>query len=259
VQYMSSSIPVATDFIADEFFEFLQIIRHPPQFHRKLWEWAFILHHAEREGKVGTGMKALGFGVGLEKLPAIFASRGCVVVATDGPNDVAYEWIDTGQHSLHKSQLFCDFIIDKDRFNSLVSFEVCDMKNISSHLRDFDLCWSACSLEHLGSLDAGIEFIANSLKTLKVGGIAIHTTEFNVSSETETAASGPTVLYRRSDIDRMRARLEKDGHSVRPITIPAAVLAIDKHVDFPPYSHNPHLKLKLMDYVTTSIGIVVKR
>jgi hypothetical protein len=256
---MSSSIPTARDFIADEFFDFLQLIRHPPQFHRKLWEWAFILHHAEREGRVGAGMKALGFGVGLEKLPAIFASRGCKVVATDGPTNVAHEWVDTGQHSLHKSQLFCDFIIDKDRFDSLVSFEECDMNDISPHLRDFDLCWSACSLEHLGSLDAGIEFIANSLKTLKPGGIAIHTTEFNVSSETKTVESGPTVIYRRSDIDRMRNRLEKDGYSVRPITIPTAVSAIDKHVDFPPYSHNPHLKLKLMDYVTTSIGIVVQK
>ncbi len=259
MHYMTTSIPIATDFIADEFFEFLKIIRHPPQFHRKLWEWAFILYHAEREGKLGTGMKALGFGVGVEKLPAIFASRGCIVVATDGPNNIGQEWRQTGQYSRDTTELFCDFIIDRNSFDSLVSFEECDMKNISPHLRDFDFCWSACALEHLGSLEAGIKFIENSLKTLKVGGLAIHTTEFNVSSDTETAEYGPTVLYRRSDIDMIRARLEKAGHSVRSITIPYASSAIDKHVDFPPYSHNPHLKLSLMNYVATSIGIVVQR
>ncbi len=84
-------------------------------------------------------------------------------------------------------------------------------------------------------------FISQALK---------YTREFNVSCETETAESGPTVLYGMSGIDRRRARLEKDGHTVRPITIPTAVSAIDKHVDSPAYSHNPYLKRKLMDYGT---------
>jgi hypothetical protein len=145
--------------------------------------------------------------VGLEKLPAIFAFRACTVVAANEPNDVAQEWTDTGQYSHEKSQLFCDFVIDKARFDSLVSFEECNMKNISPHLHDFDLCWLPVPLSTRKSRRR--DRIHNSLKTLKVGGIAIHTPEFEVSSETETAKSAQTVLYRRSDIDRMRARMEK--------------------------------------------------
>jgi hypothetical protein len=68
-----------------------------------------------------------------------------------------------------------------------------------------------------------------------------------VKLKQQNQADGP---IRMSGIDRRRARLEKDGHTVRPITIPTAVSAIDKHVDSPPYSHNPYLKRKLMDYGT---------
>ena len=46
--------------------------------------------------------------------------------------------------------------------------------------------WSSCSLEHLGSISHGIEFILNSLKCLKQHGVAVHTTEFNLSSNEET-------------------------------------------------------------------------
>ncbi|MBV5337004.1 MAG: hypothetical protein J0653_03215, partial [Deltaproteobacteria bacterium] len=64
-----------------------------------------------------------------------------------------------------------------------------------------DFCWSSCSLEHLGSIKAGLDFIKASLKTLKVGGVAVHTTEYNVSSDEATIDNNPTlVLFRRCDI-----------------------------------------------------------
>jgi len=257
--YMESAIPVASDFIADEFFAFLNLIHHPPQMHRKLWEWAFILHHAEREGKVGPGMKGLGFGVGLEKLPSIFAARGCSILATDAPTEVGAQWKGSGEYSSNLDQCFFDFIVDRDTFIQKVAFEICDMKDIPSHLRNFDFCWSACALEHLGSIEAGFEFIENSLKTLKPGGIALNTTELNLTSDTETVTQGPTVLYRRSDIEAFRTRLKDEGHKVRCIMPTVGPTAFDQHVDFPPYSHNPHLKLEIMNYISTSMGLIIER
>lgn len=59
---------------------------------------------------------------------------------------------------------------------------------------DFDFIWSSCALEDLSALEHGIKFILNSLRMLKPGGIAVHTKEFNVSSNFETIESGETVL-----------------------------------------------------------------
>lgn len=72
-------------------------------------------------------------------------------------------------------------------------------------------------------------------------------------------SEGQTVLYRPSDIAYLEKLLAQDGHKVRPIRITFGDAAIDKHVDVPPYTHNPHLRLRLMEYDTTSIGLVVER
>jgi hypothetical protein len=255
--YMGSAVPVASDFDAPPFLKFLKLIQHRDLKHRKLWEWAFILHHFEAEGKLRPGMKGLGFGVGQEKLPSIFASRGCSIVATDGPPEIGATWAG-GEYSSQKDQLFYDFIIDRDRFDALVKFQVCDMRDIDLRLFNFDFCWSACAFEHLGSLDAGIDFVMESVKTLKAGGIAIHTTEFNVGSNEETLENGRTVLYRRKDIDKLFDTATRAGHKVRPIPIEFGTSEIDRHVDAPPFS-DPHLKMRLEAFVTTSIGIVIER
>lgn len=101
--------------------------------------------------------------------------------------------------------------------------------------------------------------MVNSPNTLKVGGIAVHSTEFNLNSDTDTFSDGPPVLYRRKDMDEMRRALTEAGHKVRPIPISMGNAVLDNHVDVPPYTHNPHLKLRLMNFIATSIGIVIER
>jgi hypothetical protein len=96
-------------------------------------------------------------------------------------------------------------------FCERVSFDVVEM--IPAHLHDrFDFCWSACCLEHLGSLAQGLRFIENSLNTLKIGGTAIHTGEFNLSSDVATLESRDLSIYRRCDIESLVNRLTQAGH-----------------------------------------------
>ena len=76
-----------------------------------------------------------------------------------------------------------------------------DMNSIPDDIEGYDFTWSACAFEHLGSIDKGLEFVKNSLKCLKPGGIAVHTTEFNASSDQNTLTSGPTVLFRKKDLE----------------------------------------------------------
>jgi hypothetical protein len=93
---------------------------------------------------------------------------------------------------------------EADEFARLVSMEICDMRSDLAHLRDFDFCWSSCSPVHLGLIRAGLDFIHNSIATLKVGGVAVHTTEYNVSSNEATIEYPNLVLFRRPRSRTMR-------------------------------------------------------
>ena len=83
------------------------------------------------------------------------------------------------------------------------------MNDISSDLSNFDFCWSCCALEHLGSLSAGMRFIERSLDTLRPGGWAVHTTEFNIFSDVATIERGATVLYRQRDLRWLMEHLQR--------------------------------------------------
>ncbi|MEX3999105.1 hypothetical protein AB4Y38_09435 [Paraburkholderia sp. EG285A] len=257
--FMPFSTCSVSDFLHPRYDELCRVINHPRQFHRKLWEWVFILHHLEQAGALKEGSRGLGFGVGLERLPSVFAARGVTVVATDAPPEIGASWNGSGEHSDTLAQLRYPDLVAEDVFASKVSHRYEDMTTISADLTGFDFTWSACCFEHLGSLDAGMEFVFNSLGTLRPGGIAVHTTEFNLSSNDRTIDSGPTVLYRRQDMEMLVERLTKDGHQVNPFIIAPDSHYLDGYVDLPPYSHEPSLKIKLEEFVTTSVGIVVRK
>jgi hypothetical protein len=92
-------------------------------------------------------MRGLGFGVGTEKLPSLFASLGPRITATDAP--VGQNWDCTSDASDHKSRLFDPDIIDRESFDDRVSFEYCDMNDIPSHLpielkQVVQLQWQPC-------------------------------------------------------------------------------------------------------------------
>ncbi len=133
------------------------------------------------------------------------------------------------------------------------------MNAIPSDLRDFDFVWSACALEHLGSLRRGLDFILNSLACLKRPGLAVHTTEFNVSSDIETVEEEGCSVYRKKDILWLLGELPKYGATLAPLNLNPGSLPADKVVDIPPYSNTQHLKLQLQRFTITSIGLVIRK
>src|SRR5206468_7166259 len=138
-----------------------------------------------------------------------FASFGCQIVATDQAEEAALAggWIDTGQHATSLQALNERFICPPNQFKRLVSFRHVDMNAIPSDLKGFDFTWSSCAFEHLGSIKMGLRFLENQMACLRPGGIAVHTTEFNLSSNTKTIKRGTVVLFRRRDIEKVAARL----------------------------------------------------
>jgi hypothetical protein len=260
--FMSSSTCSAADFLHPRYLEICNMMKHPFVWHRKLWEFVFVIHHLLESGIVRRGSRGLVFGVGRERLPAVFASLGAQIMATDAPFEIGEElgWSDSGQHISSLAGIRYPEIVSGEIFDSNVAYQTCDMNEIPAELTGYDFNWSSCCFEHLGSLEAGMQFVVNAVeKTLRIGGIAVHTTEYNLSSNENTIEAGGTVIYRRRDIKELIRRLTDRGHIVRPFVLAPDSHFLDFHVDCPPYQNEPHLKLAMQEHITTSVGIVVHR
>ncbi len=231
-----------------------------PRHHRKQWEFVYIAQALYERGMLMQAKRGIGFGVGREPLVDLFASFGCNVTATDiSPEEAAGAgWIETDQHSATKEALYRG-ISDSDSFDRLVNFRSVNMNEIPDDLREYDFCYSSCSIEHVGSLSKSFDFLLNSVNVLKPGGVSIHTTEFNLSSDDVTIDSGSTVIWRRQDFLRLRDLLSRDGHTVEPFDFFVGDAKIDHYIDLPPYKESPHLRLRLGKYASTSFGVLIRK
>ncbi len=231
------------------------------RWHRKVWEHAYIAHAISTLGADAPGNRGLGFGVGREPLVAHFAGRGCSILATDlDPDDRrAQAWAETDQHAAGKlAELARPQLCEPADFADRVEWRAVDMTAIAGDLDGFDFCWSACSLEHLGSLGAGLDFVEQSVARLRPGGVAVHTTELNVDSDDATATEGPTVLYRRRDLRDLARRLEAAGHQVASFDFDPGTGVLDEFVDLPPFADEPLLRLSFRQFTTMSIALVIR-
>jgi len=256
-----SQLCSAAQFDTPSFGEVIAAMRLHPARHRKLWEHVYIVSVLRREGLLTAGRRAIVFGCGRERIPAYLARHGVEVLATDAPPDESNNqgWASTAQYAAQAADLYVNGLLPREEFDRLVSFRPVDMNAIPADLDgQFDACWSTCSLEHLGSLKHGLDFIESSLAVLRPGGIAVHTTEFNLGSNDKTLESPGLSVYRRRDIEELAARLVAQGHDVLPLNFHPGDEQLDEVIDVPPYGE-PHLKLKVQDMTCTSIGFAVRR
>jgi glycosyltransferase involved in cell wall biosynthesis/SAM-dependent methyltransferase len=239
-----------------------RVLKELPRFHRKQWEFAYICQTLFERGYLREGMSAIGFGVGREPLVSYFASRGMKVTATDLDFEKAKElgWSSTDQHSRSLEGLNERGLCGDGRFYENVRFEVVNMNEIPVDIGTFDVCWSACALEHLGSIRRGLDFVKSSARLLKPGGIAVHTTEYNLSSNESTLDNNEAfVIFRRKDIELLEKELVAEGFAVEAIDFSAGNDRLERYVDLPPYKDEPHLRLELAgEFISTSIGLIVR-
>jgi len=230
------------------------------RFHRKDWEWAFICQALYERNCLQQGKRGLGFAVGREPLPSLFASLGCRILATDMPADDAQKagWTQSRQHCEELDSLNRRGICNPAAFAERVEFRHVDMRHLPDDLRQYDFLWSSCSIEHLGSLGAGLDFVKKSLACLKPGGVAIHTTEYNCDSNDATLDSGPVILYRRRDFEALAKELRGQGHGIT-LGFELGNEIADKHIQSKPYTNDVHLKLLLSGFVATSYGLIVQK
>ncbi|WP_333573269.1 methyltransferase domain-containing protein [Sphingomonas sp.] len=245
----------------------------PVTYHRKVWELVYVLQVLHEHGHRRAGARGLGFGCGVEPLPSYFASRGIEVTMTDMEPDRAQAagWATTSQHTASLELAFHAHLVDRATFDDKVSLRYVDMNAIPADLQDYDFCWSVCALEHLGSIQKGLEFIRNSLKVLKVGGVSVHTTEFNINPNGPTIDNWGTVLFQRHHFEQLAAQLVAEGHRVAPLDFSLGDKPFDRFIDLPPFHHDlpdaitdwlgapQHLKVAVDGFPATCFGFIAWR
>lgn len=262
---VTSKLCVNRDFHTDYYQHWIEKLKAPTKIHRKYWEWVAMSQALNERGFLKPGKKGMGFAVGNEPLPSAFASLGCEIVATDQSYDIPEakeEWATTDQLCRGKQALNEKEICPPETFDKLVSFREVDMNNIPEDLKqgEFDFIWSSCAFEHIGSIEHGLRFVKESLKCLKPGGMAIHTTEFNCSSNEGTLNTDNLVFFRHRDIQRLISELTAEGYRVEP---PDYWMGDSKY-DLTPMKDlstpwAPHLKIELGGYIATSLLLIIHK
>jgi 2-polyprenyl-3-methyl-5-hydroxy-6-metoxy-1,4-benzoquinol methylase len=240
-----------------------------PIYHRKLWELSYIAQALWHAGKLRPGMTGLGFGCGQEVLPSLFAKYGAQILATDLAPDrpEAKEWSASRQYAASAEALRRRDICPDETLLAAIEFRHVDMKAIPQEFAGkFDFCWSACALEHLGSIANGLRFIEDSLTTLKPGGLAVHTSEFNLGTGA-TVDHRNTVLYQERHVAPFAQRLRAQGYEIAELDFSRGEGVLDNFVDTPPWPNEtlgprfwPYacLKAYLQGFTCTSFGLIVR-
>lgn len=248
-------------------------MKTPVIYHRKLWELTYVLQALHEHGLLTAGMRGLGFGCGREPIASYLASRSVAVTVTDLAEEEARArgWVATDQHLDTRETVFFAHLVDRATFDTLVDHAVADMNLIPAHLTDYDFCWSTCAMEHLGSLQHGLDFVENALATLRPGGVSVHTMEYNVESDGPTIDNWVTVLFQRKHLEALAERLSARGHQVATLDFDVGNQPMDRFIDVPPWLHDLpqeyrdrlgdpyHLKIGIDGFVSTCFGIIVTK
>ena len=270
---LSSKPCVQTDLESDWAAHWSSELKSPVLYHRKLWEYLYVLQAIYEHGHIRPGIKGLGFGCGAEPIPSYLAAKEVLVTATDQSLDMATAagWAATNQHLDMAERVFQQHLVSQPAFEQHVSFRTVDMNAVPNDLTDYDFCWSICALEHLGSIEKGLAFIEASLGTLRPRGLAVHTLEFNIEADGPTIDNWPTVLFQRKHLERLVEKLEREGHEVAALSFDCGTAPMDRFVDLPPWSYDlpadhafplgepRHLKLAIDGFISTSFGLIIRK
>ena len=103
-----------------------------PIYHRKLWEFAFLLQSLSDLGVLEEGKVGIGFGCGEEPLASYFASHKIEVVVSDlSPEESdGLGWRETNQHTASLEKAYHPKLVSDTLFNTYVSHRFIDMNNI---------------------------------------------------------------------------------------------------------------------------------
>jgi hypothetical protein len=231
---------------------------NPQNPNRKLWEWVYISQVLHEREMLQVGRRGMGFAVGKEPLPALFASLGADIIATDlgvggGRSDA---WATGDQHAADLNALLYPEICKEKDFLQKVKFMPMDMNNIPD-MGGMDFCWSSCAFEHIGTPKEARKFLLRTLELLNPGGVSVHTTEFNLSQD-GNAGTKHNNVFGRGFFEKLANEIQALGHYIAPFDYRLGNHPEEEYI-FQWEGTDPHFKLVIENNVATSIGVIMVR
>jgi hypothetical protein len=252
-----SQLVTASQICSARFEHWRQFFRWGFGLNRKLWEYLYILNALDTYLELREGLKGVGFGTGRERIVPLLANVGCQLLATDyvPPENQSRGWEARGLEDLMDTE-----VCPEETLRANVKFRHVDMNDIPADLAAgaYDFIWSCGSLEHIGGLKNGLDFIERAMACLRPGGIAVHTTEFNIVSDERTRDEPNLSFYRRSDIEPLSQRLRNQGHHIA-LNFTKGTTVADLHVDQEPFHYSLSINALVGEFVITSIGLIIQK
>jgi hypothetical protein len=260
---LQSEIVSERRFLEPEFFYWMYLLKENPKLHSKQFQFYAIMDRAFsiKKGSGSQSITAIGFGVGKEPIPSALVSLGYKVVATDYfEGNIAKEWRSTGQQLEKLLDLNQRKIVSNETFLDCCTLLNIDMNSIPSSLHEsFDFVWSSCALGHIGSYKKGLDFVLNSLKLLKPGGWAVHTTEIDKSNSTERFESPNLNFYKLSDLEEALDNAERLGFTPLRIKEKSWDGISEKYIMSEPWEDKPHIRIEIFGREINSVVIQIQR
>jgi hypothetical protein len=232
--------------------------------HRKQLEFATMVAAIEDHLALGPHSRGIGFAVGSEPLGSYFVGkyRLSVTLTDMPPVRTAAAWNATGQHASSLAATFRESLVPRSTYFANAAFRFIDMSHIPEDLLqgEYDFLWSSSSLEHVGTIQGGIDFVVKSMKALKPGGVAVHTTEFSLSGVGKEDP-GNICFWTKADVDRLGDALSRAGYALLPVQYELCKGCLAEYlVDTEPYHREGHMKLlHPLGVVHTTIQWVIRR
>jgi SAM-dependent methyltransferase len=229
--------------------------------HRKVWEWAAISQALWERGVLRGGRRGLGFAVGTERVVSMFAGLGATIEATDlYAGEKADFWKGSDEYAVSRDALFRPEMLDRDEFERRVTFYNADMNDLSQFERgSYDFIWSSCAVEHVGSLEKATAFLKGAAELLKPGGVAVHTTELNMSSLDDLFDDGGMVIFREQDLRRIDREMRANRCCIENLDLEIGSEPMDVGYDVAPYNNGPHVKIQLCGHIVTSALLICRK
>lgn len=275
IYHLNSKVSTQADIESDWSRYWIRELGRNFNFHRKNWEQSYILQVLFEHEMLQEGKRGLGLGCGKEPLPSFLIKKGCKITAGDKPGkDDHGGWITGGQYTESLSDLFYERFVDFETFKSKLELRYVDLNYLPPEFFGlYDFCWSVCVLEHIGSVQAGLNFLKNSLNLLKPGGISIHTTEFNYLDTPQSIDNWCSVLFKKEHIEQLSSEIMKLGGEVIGSDFSYGNKIFDLYIDTPPFFNQkieginikyppydvPHIKLLIDGFPATCFGIIIKK